>query len=78
MKCDHSRSNLTLTLCNVPGDRQPTNGWQFPRCVQCGHRVQYEGSKPQSTRRIMLTHPFYIVTELRNREKAKRCGRAGD
>lgn len=66
--CDHTR--LDMVVCIVPGDKQP-NGYQYPRCVCCGHRTQYVGMAPPSTRSIMKRHPFYLFKELYGREKAK-------
>jgi hypothetical protein len=65
--CDHSSHNRVL----VDGDRQP-NGWQFPRCADCGHRTPYNGSKPTPTRRILRRHPFYLFTEFASRREARK------
>ena len=69
MKCDHSSSNRVI----VEGDRQP-NGWQFPRCAQCGHRTSYAGSQPTAMRYLVMRHPSYLFTELIGRYTARQMG----
>ena len=69
--CDHTR--LDMIVCIVDGDWQP-DGYRYPRCVRCGHRVSYAGDQPMSTRHIMRRHPLYLFTELANRREARKHG----
>lgn len=54
----------------VDFDHEP-NGIQWPRCTECGHRTSYAGSSPTATRRIIVRHPGYLLTELMARHVAK-------
>lgn len=69
MKCDHKFDRVI-----VEGDRQP-DGWNYPRCAGCGHRMPYAGSRPTATRKLVIRHPSYLLVELAGRYEAKRTGR---